>query len=309
MGFVANFRTRIPSLGHLWRRARQDPRYLSYDLLPIAATPRSRDFLARLAAARRSRTPGFTPSTRACAWHETLRGEGIVTDLPPLSASVTETIRRHFEATACRDPYRPHLGNFFFDRPASTETNMGYYALEDILAAPHVLDILNDPDVLQAAELYLGCKPLLDNIDCWWSFGGRSAPKGTQRYHRDLDSLRGFKHFIQLTAVGPDDGPHHFMAGTHRSPKLATGKAMPDDVIHATFGAANERVVTGPAGTRFLADTFGWHKGQLPQGGLRLILVAQYNVNRSPHLPRHPVMPAPGFDYDPEINRLILARA
>jgi hypothetical protein len=65
--------------------------------------------------------------------------------------------------------------------------------------------------------------------------------------------------------------------------------------------------MVGPAGTWFLADTFGFHKGALPTTGSRLILVAQYKVNRTPHLLPAPVMARPDERFDPFVNRLLLA--
>ena len=44
----------------------------------------------------------------------------------------------------------------------------------------------------------------------------------------------------------------------------------------------------------------------LPTTGRRLILVAQYNINRSPHLPPAPVMARPNPALDPFANRLLL---
>jgi len=189
----------------------------------------------------------------------------------------------------------------------SLETNMGYFDIAQILQAPHVLALFNDRRVLETAELYLGCKPLLDNIGCWWSYGDRPAAKGTQRYHRDFDSIRGFKLFLYLTDVDDGSGPHVFMKGSHTSPLLDTGKAQSDEAVRGTFGPENEVRMTGPAGTWFLADTFGFHKGALPSTGRRLILVAQYNVNRTPHLPPAPVMARPSEGLDPFVNRLLLA--
>lgn len=185
---------------------------------------------------------------------------------------------------------------------------MGYFSAADIVAAPHLMTLFNNPVVLEVAELYLGCKPLLDNLGAWWSYGDRPAAKGTQRYHRDLNSLRGFKLFIYLTDVDEASGPHVFMRGSHRSAQLDTGKAMPDHAIHDAFGAQNEVCMTGPAGTWFLADTFGWHKGALPRTGRRLLIAAQYNINRTPHLPRHPVANAADPAFDRFVNRLLLER-
>jgi len=286
-------------------RALADRRHAVYDLLPLFSTPRSRWAATWLCAKFRPKTKDFSPSTTALDWSGRLTRDGIVSPLPPVPRPVINAIRGYFEATLCIDPYRAHLGPFRFDAPPSPETNMGYYGAPQILAAPHVIDLLNDPVILETAEHYLGCKPLLDNLGAWWSYPGRPAAKGTQRYHRDFDSFGGFKLFIYLTDVDAESGPHMFMKQSHRLPHLATGRACPDDLVYRWFGEENEVAVTGPAGSRFIADTFGFHKGLLPGQGRRLLLTAQYNVNASPHLPRTPVL-AMQSGYDPAVNRAIM---
>ncbi|WP_247887036.1 hypothetical protein [Azospirillum sp. SYSU D00513] len=304
-GFPERLRTRIPSLADFLKRASMDRRRFVYDLLPLFPAPRTRDRVARLLASARPRTPVFRPSEAARVWHQHLRTDGITPPLPPLAPGIVADMRAHFEGCRVRDPYRPHLGAFPPGAPPSTESNMGYHGVEDILSAPHVLRLFNDPRLLEAAELYLGCKPTLDNIGCWWSFPDRSAAKGTQRYHRDFDSLRGFKVFFYLTDVDAEAGPHVFMKGSHHSPRLGTGKALADETVRAAFGAGNEVTVTGPAGTWFAADTYGWHKGLLPKRDARLLLTAQYTVNRTPHAPQAPVMERPA-GLDPFVNRVYL---
>jgi len=49
------------------------------------------------------------------------------------------------------------------------------------------------------------------------------------------------------------------MKDSHASPLLDTGKAQSDEAVRAAFGAGNEIHMVGPAGTWFLADTFGYH--------------------------------------------------
>jgi hypothetical protein len=278
------FRTRIQSVPEFARRAAKDPRRVTYDLLPLASTPRARARIARTVAMFRPKTPGFVPSAAARAWHRALEEDGITPALPDLPPGWIADMRRHFETVPCNDPYRPHLGSFRWDAVPGGETNMGYFSPAQIIEAPHVLDLFNDPRVLETAELFLGCKPMIDNIGCWWSYGGRPAAKGTQRYHRDFDSLRGFKLFLYLTDVDKAAGPHVFMKGSHASPLLDTGRAQSDEAVRTVFGAANEVTVTGPAGTWFLADTFGFHKGALPRTGTRLILERDHlKLERSRH--------------------------
>lgn len=302
-----NFRTRIPSFGSFVRRVSADRRNFAYDLLPLFTSPGPRRFVARRLADLRAKTPGLEPSATARAWHALLERDGIVPAIPSIDDERVAALRRYFESIPCSDPYRAHLGSFAFDAPASPETNMGYYDAEQILAAPGFLDLFNDPVVLETAELYLGCKPLLDNIGAWWSYPGRPTAKGTQRYHRDLDAFGGFKMFIYLTDVDAAAGPHVFMKGSHRSASLPTGRACSDEAVRASFGVGNEIAITGSAGARFIADTFAFHKGLLPGQGRRLLLTAQYNVNASPHLPSSPPL-AGRKGYDADINRLIMRR-
>lgn len=301
------FAARIPSVPAFLRRAAADRRRLAYDLLPLASTPTARARIARLLAWTAPKTPDFAPSAAARDWHRALTTDGITPPLPRLPEDWVSGLRQHFQSVPCSDPYRSHLGEFLWNVVPSAETNMGYFSVKQTIEAPHVLDIFNDRRVLETAELYLGCKPMLDNIGCWWSYGDRPVPKGTQRYHRDFDAIRGFKLFLYLTDVDASSGPHVFMKGSHASPLLDTGKAQSDEAVRGAFGPENEVQVTGPAGTWFLADTFGFHKGALPTTGTRLILVAQYNVNRTPHLPRAPVMARPDGPLDPFVNRLLLA--
>lgn len=310
--FRAKARTRIASPGQYLRKIRQDGRYAIYDILPIVTDPDLRDRMAAMIAWGRPRTPDFHPSLTARDWRRTLERDGITPLLPPIDPGIIADLRGYFEETPCIDSFRPHLGWFRPDSPPSPDSNMGYHSIEQILRAPRVMDLFNDPRVLETAELYLGCKPLLDNIGCWWSYGGetfgaREAAKGTQRHHRDLDSLRGFKIFFYLTDVGEESGPHVFVKGSHRSRQLSTGRALTDAEVEAAFGVHDTVAMTGPAGSWFLGDTYGVHKGALPRRGRRLLLSAQYNVNRTPHGPRQPILSRAECGHDPFVNQIYAA--
>jgi predicted RNA binding protein YcfA (HicA-like mRNA interferase family) len=284
----AKIRTRIASPRQYLRKIRDDQRYAIYDILPIVTNPVLRDRMANLIAARRPRTPNFYPSLTARELCRTLERDGVVPPMPPLQPQIVADLRAYFENTPCHDPFRSHLGWFRPDSPPSPESNMGYHSVVDILRAPHVLNLFNNPLLLEVAELYLGCKPLLDNVGCWWSyggesFGGRETSKGTQRHHRDLDSLRGFKVFFYLTDVEEDGGPHVFVKGSHRSLRLSTGRALSDAEVEAAFGTGNTVAVTGPAGSWFFEDTYGVHKGALPR---RTTAFVDGAIQHQPHTPR-----------------------
>ena len=299
--------TRNTSMLDYLTAVRRDRRQAAYKLLPLVTHPGRRQALARAVA-------WFQPSSRPLALDERTRArrdalaqEGVLTELPPVPAGQLKDMLEHFQAQPCHDPWRPHLGEFAWDAPPSLECNMGMYSAEQIVRAPHVLQLFNQPWLLQLAEAYIGCKPTLDNVGCWWSYSGRTQAKGTQKFHRDFDNIGGFKVFFYLTEVGLAQGPHEYVRGSHRRQTLDTGAGIADEELWRHYDPRQTQVITGPAGTCFITDTFGIHRGQLPSSGMRLMLSAQYNIHVSPHGPRQPFVLAGAEGLDPYVNRLYRA--
>jgi hypothetical protein len=299
-------RVRTPTVKSFLERARSNPRYVQYDLLPFFGSWRSRDILAGLMRVALPRSPDLRPSPAVRAHFAQLCERGYTEPMPLLDADGARRLTAHFEQQPVCDPWRPHLGTFRWDSPPSPETNMGVYDIAQIVAAPGVLALFNSPMVLDLAELYLGCKPTLDNIGGWWSYTERAQAKGTQRFHRDWDNVKGFKLFVYLTDVDDGAGPHGFIPGSHRSDLLMETRAIPDEHVFATFGRDAEHLFLGPAGTCFTVDTFGIHRGILPQRRPRLLLAAQYNLTPSPHGPRRPIVSGDGT-LDRYVNRIYVA--
>lgn len=290
------------------RSARRDRRYLARDFSRLVLGDyRSRDAFTRLVAQFRPKTPGFTASDRARALRAELLGPGYTGPLPLVTTDQAAAMRDYFLEQPYVDPYRPHLGEFRFPGEPSPESNQGYYAIDAILRAPHVLKVLNDPLVLETAELLLGCKPTLDNITCWWAFTGRSQAKGFQRFHRDFDTPRFIKLFIYLTDVDLQSGAHVFVRGSQRSEKVNVTRYIDDDEVEAAFGREALTAMCGQAGTCFLEDTYGIHRAGLPVERPRLILSAQYNIWPSPFSPAKPPLRTAELDFDPWINRAYFA--
>lgn len=300
------WRTRNLSVLDSLRASREDSRQLIYKLLPLVTQPRGRQALGRFWALFKPSSHRLELGEEATEQLAQLRREGVLTGLPAIDAPRLKDILDYFQSQLCQDPWRPHLGLFPWDQAPSKECNMGMYTAEQIVRAPHVIALFNDPRLLALAEGYIGCKPTLDNVACWWSYSQRSAAKGTQKFHRDFDSIGGFKVFFYLTDVGTDQGPHEYVRGSHAQQTLDTGAAIADDLLWKHYEYGRTLVCTGKAGTSFLADTFGIHRGQLPTKGSRLMLSAQYNINVSPHGPRQPFSVPGGQAFDTYINRLYL---
>lgn len=286
------------------RRARQDLRNLPYDLLPLTGGPARRRVLSRLATLGRPRMVGPV-SVEMGSLLEQLLDRGYTDPLPLLSPEQARAMRVWFQGQTCHDPYRPHLGEFPPDAVPSPDTNMGYYRVQQTLAAPGLWDLFNHPLVLATAGLFLGCKPTLDNIGTWWSFTGRDQAKGTQWFHRDWDNIRAVKLFVYLTDVGPDDGPFEFVPGSQRDERLVEINRIGDEQLAQRMPDRPPMSVTGRVGTVFLADTFGVHRGRLPKESPRLLATAQYGVWRTPFTPARPFLERrDGFD--PYVNRAIM---
>jgi hypothetical protein len=302
--FSERLKTRVPNWQRFFERVRADVRNPAYDLLPVLSLDQRNAFSKTLAAFS-PKTPGFKLTEKQAVLHDQLRRDGLTARQAPLPAHVLGDLLAYFKATPCHDPYRAHLGTFPWDAPVSIETNIGYYTWEDVLRAPHMIDLMNQPDILAVAESYIGCKPVIDNIGATWSYPGRETAKGVQRFHRDFDCARGFKAFYYLTDVDEESGPHTFVRGSHRDRRLESGKAQTDHAIIDTFGADAIARITAPAGTWFLEDVYGFHKGQLPTDRPRLLLAIEYNLYPSPLSPKQPLM-AREPQYDPYINKLFL---
>jgi hypothetical protein len=232
-----------------------------------------------------------------------LKESGNVHVPSPLGRDELLALRAELETRACFDAWRRHLGTF-----ARTEapegTNNAH--IVDVHSIPSAIRLANDPLVLSLVSNYLNCRPTIDDIVAWWSLPGRPAPKEEQFFHRDRDAIRFLKLFVYLSDVGEQDGPHVFIAGSHRSPRLVEVRRRYEDAdVVREFPIERQQRHTGSFGTCFLEDTFGLHKGEMPKGtATRLLLQVRYTSVPSNFARRPTGQPIPR-DYDPYINRFL----
>jgi hypothetical protein len=186
-------------------------------------------------------------------------------------------------------------------------TAMAAHPMEVILRAPGLLDSLCHERVLAAVTSYIGCRPTLSSLGVRWSFPNAHQAADTQRFHRDPDDWRFLKLFIYLTDVDINSGPHVYVAGSHRTRGRIRARPYADDEVAAHSDARNVLEILGPAGTAFMADTYGIHAGMVPRQSPRLIIQAQYSL-----LPvfafRYEPLSLPNLrNPDPYLLRLLLA--
>jgi len=181
------------------------------------------------------------------------------------------------------------------------------YPLETVLRCPHVLQFANDAFALAVAGQYIGCVPTISTIGIRWSFPGNGAGTMTQGFHRDPDDWRFVKLFTHLTDIDPGLGPHVYVRGSHRTSGTIRSRPYTVDELGRDYGAENIQEIVGPAGTAFMADTYGIHKGTVPLAGPRLMLEAGFSILPIFALRYRPLDIRPRPVLDRYVNRLLLA--
>ena len=155
------------------------------------------------------------------------------------------------------------------------------YELEpkDLVAHVDVQALLADWSLLTVAQDYLRAAPIIDIVTMWWhtAYSDRPDARAAQFFHFDMDRPRWLKFFFYLTDVGPENGPHCFIRGSHRTggiadELLARGYArLADEDIARHYTPSDEIRFTGKKGTIIAEDTRGLHKGQHVVRGDRLV--------------------------------------
>ncbi len=167
--------------------------------------------------------------------------------------------------------------------------------------------LLNNPDIqLLLADLtfaalaqdYLGPRPVVDLPCMWWHTNYSSKPdsEAAQYFHFDMDRTKWLKFFIYLTDVTPENGPHSFVAGSHRTgaiPRALLKKGyarLSDEEVKASFESTDIVEFRAPRGTIIAEDTRGLHKGLHVQAGDRLMLELNFSNSRfGANYPRLPL--------------------
>lgn len=176
------------------------------------------------------------------------------------------------------------------ERPPSAL--LATYESSAVLACPPLVRLACDPGIVAAVEAYIGCTPTVSAFAAWHTFPGQvDAP--AEVFHRDRDCFRFVKLFVYLSDVDAAAGPHEFIRHSHNPdalqavfqssriqvdlPRLFEGNSR--NLRHADLQAILGRhfvTTTGPAGSGFLEDTYGLHRGTRPASTPRLIFSVTY---------------------------------
>jgi len=266
-----------PSDTHLAEMCLAAPGDVCWSLNKLVADPYERIEIARRVAARAQAPSELTPDpTRAAEFQRT----GFA-DFQILTADeVRET------------------ADFLDQRPRVLRDGpTAHNDASDVAAAPHALKLATHPEILSLARGHLGVTPTIVDISAWWTDPTPVEDYGAHIFHRDRDDFRACKLFLYLTDVGPEDGPHIFARNTHdpefvNDAIIKSGRREPLDLFGGnTRNAAHlipkifsEQIseITGPAGSCFLENTYGFHRGKNPTRNRRGLLQVLYSTTPYP---------------------------
>ena len=162
---------------------------------------------------------------------------------------------------------------------------VGRYDIDEdhTMIDPDMQDYCSDPALALIAARYLEQPVIQDQTALWWTTtrGSADAAMNAWLFHQDRDRLSFLKFFCYLTDVGPENGPHTVVRGTHRElpPSLRRDGRQTDDAVREA--GLWDRVIslTGPAGTLMAVDTAGLHKGMPPMSGDRCVLQVEFSTS------------------------------
>jgi hypothetical protein len=178
--------------------------------------------------------------------------------------------------------------------------HFGSYTKEDILEAPHLINLFLRPDVLDIAESFLGARPMLFSINTYWSFPQNEPPSYGQEFHRDISHPRFCVLFVYLTDAMEKTGAHQYIKKTQSVPILGAhleARNAKHDARHfftlpmdgLGYAELYEKelgdlfeTIPGKAGTAFFEDTYGIHRGLPPENEPRLLAWARYSLFTAP---------------------------
>jgi len=256
---------------------------------------------------RRERLRNFSKPDPDKSWFgclDQLRSQGFVKLPSTLPRPTVDAITGYLKENPV---YKgPHV--FAFDGRARSfdEARVDYsmvgYRSDQVIRAPHVVDLFNDPRLIDLLEAYLGCVPTLYSLNAWWSFPANKPELiYSQYFHRDIDDWRFVTLFLYLTDVDDASGPTQVIPGTHTPAGMTAllQKAKSQGRKVEGFDAAGSFVstmgeqyseeverlfgdqvanVVGPAGTMHLVNTVALHRGLMPTSKPRLIMWARYGL-------------------------------
>lgn len=155
---------------------------------------------------------------------------------------------------------------------------------EELINHPVIQKLMADRSFIAVAQKYLQAQPIIDVVAMWWNVASPRPDKGAAQYwHFDMDRIKWLKFFVYLTDVGPENGPHSFVSGSHRNGGISSSllkkgySRLSDEEVSSNYSPERFIEFTAPRGTVIAEDTRGLHKGKHLTKGDRLVFQMQFS--------------------------------
>lgn len=153
----------------------------------------------------------------------------------------------------------------------------------DVVGSISAWEIISELKMVDIADLYLGCDPILTSIDSWYvvPFKGdvESAAiysAAAQTYHYDMDWIKFVKFFVNLTDVDESHGPFEYISDSH---KVKNKSYYKDGRFENLLDQSLVIKATGPTGSMLIADTSGIHRDGRATSGFRHVLQVEFAIS------------------------------
>lgn len=212
-----------------------------------------------------------------------LRADGYYVFQTQAAPALVKELREFASTTPCSP--RPVTGTKTVYPGAQATAGRYDFSEDAILSCSAAQDWATDPLAVYLASTYLGLPAILDLVAMWWTTAADPAGRdgNAQVFHTDRDRLAFVKFFVYLSDVDAESGPHVYVPGSHRTlpRRLRSDRRFTDEEVTGMLEPEQARLrppveITGPAGTVFVADTRGLHKGKPPASGDRLVLQSEF---------------------------------
>ncbi|MCA9806189.1 MAG: phytanoyl-CoA dioxygenase family protein [Cyanobacteria bacterium HKST-UBA02] len=153
------------------------------------------------------------------------------------------------------------------------------FSQEDTINHSVLQQIMADPVLLEIASRYFNSQASYCNVHMWWTtpYGCETPnPRLAQQYHFDMDRFKFLNFFLYVTDVGPEDGPHCFIRGSHRRKpvRFLQDRRFTDEEVAEHYSPEDHIEINGPRGTIMAVDGRGLHKAKMPTRGNRLMFLS-----------------------------------
>ncbi|MEA5602312.1 phytanoyl-CoA dioxygenase family protein [Nostoc sp. UHCC 0252] len=298
----------------LIKQALTDYKWALYYFQMLILNPNSRRLIAHLFSCFLPKSQNLKIELETKKNIKTLQEYGLVVLENFVTKAQVEEMKSYLSPKLCFDRQRPENGKFSAPKSAHKFCIHAYYAPEDIIDTPHLLDLANETRVLSIIEDRFGAKPTISLIQIWWLLAGFDVEANLneryfanpEEFHRDVDDWSEIKLFIYLTDVDEDSGCHAFIKKSHTW--LLPPRTRDLDMNNHDFPIVNNLTkITGEAGLAWLENSYVLHRSLVPKNKDRLLVAVTYTLSALPFGPKIPLRPHPeNSQFDTYINRIYL---